>query len=106
MRLPRAIQRRVYVRQNILLTDILREIAAQPHIPRLSASSADHHGTPRLAQSQVQRLHGMKAAASRAVMLRIRTITTSPNPLRSSVASASFSVIPKRNGPWIRNIVT
>ena len=33
-------------------------------------------------------------------------MTTSPNGLRSRVASASFSVVPKRKGPWMRRMVT
>ena len=44
--------------------------------------------------------------ASMAVMLRRRRMTTGSKASRLTVASTSFSVVPKRNGPWMRRSVT
>ena len=41
-----------------------------------------------------------------AVMFRSRRMTIGANASRSAVASSSLSVIPNRNGPWMRRIVT
>ncbi|MEZ5420368.1 MAG: TolC family protein [Vicinamibacterales bacterium] len=61
---------------------------------------------PEACSRSLSRASAWRPLASMAVMLRRRRITIGANPVRSAVASASFSVSPNRNGPWMRRMVT
>jgi hypothetical protein len=49
---------------------------------------------------------GQPVSAGDWVMFRSRSTTTGANAFRSDVASSSLSVVPNKNGPWMRRIVT
>ena len=104
--LPCASQCRLNMRQHILSSHMLQKVRARDKSGRLISRAAQQKRLACFMQAIGELLKSWMPVASSAVILRRRRITTSPNTVRSLVASASFSVVPKRNGPWIRRMVT
>ncbi len=92
-------QRGVNVRQDILGSHVLHKIGLMKQLRRLIARSTEQKGSAGLSQAIGEHLQRVEAGGSRAVIFRKRTITTAGNAFRLAVASASFSVVPNKNGP-------
>ena len=99
-----AFQRRFHMRDDVGLANMVHEIRPVQHFFRLPPRPANYYRAAGLVQAIGQSSSACKPVASIAVMLRTRRITICANASVGPSTSSSLSVVPNRNGPWMRKI--
>ena len=103
----RARERGLDVRHDVVGADVLDELGlVQERAPAAGGRRTGSACGPDFFSRSLSVSSACSPVASMAVMLRSRRMTIGANADRSAVASASLSVIPNRNGPWMRRMVT